>query len=131
MDRPFGSIENMFLYVSKCRFFDPLVYIKDGLKANDRKRMKQRSVYREFVEEWLPQSASNGACTNFSRAEVVREALETFGQTEEYRDCIDRWRVERIQLATIQEAKRERRRENAKSEKYIEAWTSWLRAGAR
>ena len=49
--QPFETSEEMFRYATGMRFFRRDTYIRETLKANDRKRMTQRPMYRNFVDE--------------------------------------------------------------------------------
>ena len=55
-ERPFQSVEALYQFVLGCRWFSGEPYVRAELKANDRKRMAQRELYRRFVDEWLPEN---------------------------------------------------------------------------
>lgn len=107
-ERGFESVEELFEYAAGGRFFRRGSYFKDELKSNDRQRLKQREIYRRFVEEYLPthpelgieavdkgthsddgrQSAGDGT---ISRASVLDEALDTFNVRSRYDTMIAEW----------------------------------------
>lgn len=94
-ERPFDTVVGLFDYVATCRWFwvtpqEPGQEIgEDGydasMRSNDRRRMKQRPVYQQWKEEYLPSlwpSVRDGTFANqefnllfgFDRRRVVREA---------------------------------------------------------
>ncbi|KAK3187283.1 hypothetical protein K4F52_003914 [Lecanicillium sp. MT-2017a] len=98
-DEPFASLDALFAYVAQCRMMyipakDDSEETKDGgftgdpksLKANDRRRMKFRPVYKQWVEEYIPQCRAEGKHgeQKTNRAKITDEALERFGVREEY-----------------------------------------------
>ncbi|KAK4224618.1 hypothetical protein QBC38DRAFT_485157 [Podospora fimiseda] len=126
--QPFASVQDLFEYATTCRFFwvrpEPAPKLenyddqagviggeqgKKKLKANDRKRMAYRAVYRRWIEEYIPQlRAENKFSTppaNFSsgnndtkqfRAIVRDEAFQTFLFVEkEYNDRLKEWRYQK------------------------------------
>lgn len=125
--QPFESVESMYRYVCKCRFFSHEAYLRAELKASDRKRMAQRELYRIFVEDWLPENAQLVAQqrdknAHFSREYVLKEALNRFGKREEYERRGEEWTKERDRLLT----KQHRKADAAELEEYAFAWMRWL-----
>ncbi|KAL9125132.1 MAG: hypothetical protein Q9217_005621 [Psora testacea] len=128
--KPFESKEEMYEFVRACRFFDPKTYQRGGLKANDRKRMAKREIYRRFVEEWVPEHcniAGDGTLLRPTRGEIMEEALDTFEKREEYETPLKDWRMERVDSLTRQEQKAGRKLAWAEIEGYADAWTRWLK----
>ena len=128
----FGSIEQMYAFVRACRFFNPGRYMRDGLKANDRKRMAQREIYRRFVEEWVPrcgESVGEGEKLLPEREEVLKEALDTFGMREEYDMRLKAWKEERMDLAMRQDERIGRKQAWAEVAEYADAWISSFEHG--
>ena len=125
--RVFESREAMAEYVAGMRFFDKRVYGRRDLKANDRKRLAQREVYRWFVEEWLPGWEEVGGCCIgkdewVEREEVLEEGLSRWGKRDEYERVLAEWQHERSELLGKQEVN-ERRRRGVKDEvAYADAW---------
>lgn len=125
----FDSIEALYQYVTTCRFFNPASYRRDGLKANDRKRMAQRAVYRAFLDEWVPMhyKAEFGKHLALpTREAVAEEALNGFGRVAEHETKLEHWRKESKDLLTRQAARRERKRACAEIGEYADAWILWL-----
>lgn len=129
--RPFESVESMFNYVCGCRFFNDERYMKGDLKANDRKRMAQRELFRVFVEDWLPENThlagqQKKKNAQLSRAGVLEESLNNFGKREEYEIRVGMWRRERAELLAKQARRQKRKADAAESEEYASAWLRWL-----
>ena len=83
--RPFESVESMYRYVCGCRCFSDERYLRGELKANDRKRMAQRELYRTFIQEWLPENAhlvrqQKEQNAQISRDSVLEDSLNKFGK---------------------------------------------------
>ena len=129
--RPFESVESMYRYVCTCRFFSDERYVRGELKANDRQRMAQRVLYRDFVQDWLPghahlvgqQTVKNA---HFSRDGVLEESLDRFGKRKEYVKRVEEWRKEREELLAKQEGRRKRKADAAELDEYASAWMRWL-----
>ena len=122
--KPFATVEELYLYAAGMRLFKRERYVREILKANDRKRMAQRPFYRRFVDEWLPQQVdlgTEGRELTATRQSVMDEALERYGKRREYEEMLQVWRKERAELKAKQQAK-ESRRAGAKREiEYAEA----------
>ncbi|KAI9822665.1 MAG: hypothetical protein M1827_000384 [Pycnora praestabilis] len=89
----FKTVEQLFRYAAGSRFLRPESYKKEDLKHNDRQRMRQRPIYRRFVEEWLPaQTELVGRDTSLTRETVCKEVIEQFGVKEEYTKRLEEWR---------------------------------------
>lgn len=130
--RAFESEEELCEYVTGMRFFRRGAYVKEGLKANDRKRMGQRPLYKRFVDEWLPGRPGVGevdADASVTRESVLEEALERYGRRGVYEEMLRTWREERAELERKLEG-REVRREGVKAEMaYADAWIEASRRG--
>ena len=120
--RVFDSREEMAEYVAGMRFFDNRVYVREDLKANDRKRLAQREVYRWFVEEWLSGSDEVGCAGKDGREEVLEEVLSRWGKRDEYRRVLAEWKQERRELLGKQEVNESRRRGVKDEVAYADAW---------
>ncbi|ETS86839.1 hypothetical protein PFICI_00667 [Pestalotiopsis fici W106-1] len=109
-EQAFSSKELVFEYAATCRFFwvKPKLadadhddndddegegaldisgdYRKDKLKSNDRKRMNQRPLFRQWIEEFLPKCRAEGRFMTrpTTRQEVTEEASDEFGVRETY-----------------------------------------------
>ncbi|KAI9740450.1 MAG: hypothetical protein M1834_005030 [Cirrosporium novae-zelandiae] len=58
--KPFPTIDAMFKFAVENRFFRSNHFIRENLRPHDRKRLKQREIYRRFIEEWLPNHYMTG-----------------------------------------------------------------------
>ncbi|MCJ1461176.1 hypothetical protein MMC28_011558 [Mycoblastus sanguinarius] len=131
-ERPFESVETMYRYVCGCRFFRVETYMQSDLKANDRKRMAQRELYRRFVEEWLPKyrewiRTQGGVNADFARGDVLEEVISRFGKRKEHEERLDEWRKERKELLAKQEGRQKRKADAAELEEYANAWIRWTK----
>ena len=129
--RPFESVESMYRYICKCRFFNLERYVTSELKANDRKRMAQREMYRAFVQDWLPENVhlvrlQTEQSVQTSRDNVLQESLERFGKREKYEKRIKDWRKEREELIAKQVQRQTRKADAKVLEEYTSAWIKWL-----
>ena len=130
-ERPFESVEALYQFVLGCRWFSGKTYVRAELKANDRKRMAQRELYRRFVDEWLPKNRhlvemSEKRAQGATRENVQELALNVFGKREEFEKRVQVWRRERSELLEKQNRRLERKADAAKLEEYAEAWMNWL-----
>lgn len=130
--RPFESVEAMYEYVCGCRFFRGETYIRSDLKANDRKRMAQRELYRRFVDVWLPENETRGRTqigmdAGLTKGDVVEAVLSRFGKRQEYEERIEEWRKERQELLIKQEGRQKRKAEALELKEYANGWISWLK----
>ncbi|CAF9939350.1 MAG: hypothetical protein ALECFALPRED_008076 [Alectoria fallacina] len=128
--KPFESVESMYRYVCRCRYFKEEIYVRSELKANDRKRMAKRELYRAFVD-WLPHNAhlvgqQKEKNIRLSRDGVLEESLNRFGKREEYEKRLEEWRKEREELLAKQEGRQKRKADAAELEEYASAWMRWL-----
>ncbi|KAI2606581.1 hypothetical protein GGR54DRAFT_644194 [Hypoxylon sp. NC1633] len=118
-EEPFRSVDDLFDYITTCRLFwvrpvaeddsegddnkskstsDSGQIDKSRLKANDRRRMKQRPVFRKFVEEFLPacREANRFTKRDATRDSVRMEAFELFPSSRTAYDArLSEWRKER------------------------------------
>ncbi|KAL8783289.1 MAG: hypothetical protein Q9213_004723 [Squamulea squamosa] len=132
--RPIDTVEAMFEYACTCRFFRPEPYKKADLKSNDRKRMGQRELFRQFVEEYLPNRTSMahniGDAAGVTKEDVFEEALERFGKREEAETRIRAWRQERDELERKQATKYWRKEQTLEENAYADAWINALKSKA-
>lgn len=125
----FESTESLYHYVTSCRFFNPAFYRRDGLKANDRKRMAQRDAYRTFVDDWISRNFDPECGERLAlptREALAEEALNHFGKKAEHDARLEHWRKERKDLLIKQAARTDRKRAWAEIEEYADAWVLWL-----
>lgn len=89
-DKPFATTEDMFDYATRCRlmYVYPVAAEPDAkkLKANDRRRMNYRPVFRKWVDEFVPECRRLGKFSErkFTRDAVTEEAFAEFGVEEEF-----------------------------------------------
>ncbi|KAM0257318.1 hypothetical protein ACHAQJ_004405 [Trichoderma viride] len=89
-DKPFLNIEDIFDYAARCRlmYVPPVAPEPDSkkLKANDRRRMNYRPVFRKWVDEFIPECRRLGTFSErkFTREVVTEEAFSAFGVEEEF-----------------------------------------------
>ena len=129
--RSFESVESMYRYICKCRFFSHERYVTSELKANDRKRMAQREMCRAFVQDWLPENVHlvrprTEQSVQISRDKVLEECLNRFEKREEYEKRIKDWRKEREELVAKQMQRQTRKADAVLLEEYTSAWMKWL-----
>ena len=129
--RPFESVESMYRYVCECRFFTDERYVRGERKANDRKRMAQRELYRAFIQDWLPENAhlvgqQKEKNALISRGSVLEESLNRFGKRKEYEKRVEEGRKEREELLIKQERRQKRKTDAAELDEYASAWMRWL-----
>ena len=124
--RPFGTVDDMFEYACTTRFFTTEAYVRDGLKANDRRRMGQRDLYRRFVDEFVPSRTDAGKCrqdgSGLTRVAVLEEALDLFGKRDDFNARVQTWQEERKQLSQKQGTRQWRKEQAIEEEAYANAW---------
>jgi len=107
----FQAKEDMFEYAAGCRFFwikpkvDEQVLEggaavpeggegeKEDLKRSDRKRVTQRPIFAEWIEDFIPRCRESGqyASLTLTREGIRLEAYERFGVQQEYEDKLREW----------------------------------------
>ncbi|KAI9712901.1 MAG: hypothetical protein M1812_006770 [Candelaria pacifica] len=97
----FESIEELFRFAASGSFFRRESFIKEELKTNDRQRLRQREIYRRFVEEYLPMHPEVGRLDDeergtgddevVTREYVLKEALDTFNVQPQYHTVVREW----------------------------------------
>ncbi|OCL15106.1 hypothetical protein AOQ84DRAFT_329931 [Glonium stellatum] len=81
----FQDEDELFAWVSRGRFFNRDILEERTEKANDRRRVNMRGMYRRFLQEWVPSHPATGIQSSaWTREEVLSEALATFGKRAEY-----------------------------------------------
>ncbi|KAJ9639959.1 hypothetical protein H2201_006871 [Coniosporium apollinis] len=81
----FTSVEDIFEWCTSGRFFS-LEFLNDKRdKSNDRRRLKQRSMFASFLNDWLPAHPEVGAQgLKWTRQEILELALSAFDKQKEY-----------------------------------------------
>ncbi|KAL8656416.1 MAG: hypothetical protein Q9210_000275 [Variospora velana] len=121
----FDTVDDMFGYACSTRFFRPEAYVRDGLKANDRKRVAQRDLYRRFVDVFVPHRSATtqeDISAPATREQVLEEALDQFARRDEYEARVREWRREREELAHKQVMKGLRKAQALEDNAYADAW---------
>ena len=132
---PFESVETLYEYVVSCRFFRGETYVRGDLKANDRKRLAQRELYRRFVDVWLPKNETwvrtrIGREPTLMREDVTEIVLKTFDKREEWQKVTELWRREQRALQIKSEGRQNRKAEALEAENYANAWIEWIKQNA-
>lgn len=125
--RGWGSVTDMFGWLSRGRFMRKETVERSRLKANDRKRMRQREVYTRFVEVHVPswkENISEGRNELDTRKRVLEEALHVFRKNEEYERKRWEWRIELLNAPIKKELRKLRIGEEVE---YADAWIKSLR----
>ncbi|UKZ58885.1 uncharacterized protein TrAtP1_000207 [Trichoderma atroviride] len=90
-DHPFPSAEDMFDYISSCRlmYVAPTAPERDAksLKSNDRRRMRQRPIFKKWMDEFVPDCRQLGRFSEqrLTREAITEEAFAVFGVEKEYK----------------------------------------------
>lgn len=130
----FKTIDDMFEFACSSRFFRAAAYVRDGLKANDRKRLAQRDLYRRFVDEFLPtRNTANKDSDDLSltREMVSDEALTKFEKADEFEGRRRVWRTEKEELSHKQGTREWRKAEAMEVDAYANAWIDALNSKTR
>ncbi|KAK4659754.1 hypothetical protein QC762_113970 [Podospora pseudocomata] len=120
--KPFPTVEALYEYVTTCRYFfvRPASEENDGdgaglvggeegvkkLKSNDRQRMRQRAVYRRWIEEYIPSLREQGlhvrsdVSVKKMRASVQEDAFAAFDVEVEWNARLKEWRLQKNVEAT-------------------------------
>lgn len=124
--RGWGSVGDMLGWLSRGRFMRKESFGRSRLKANDRKRMGQRDIYKRFVEECVPrwtENISEGRNELDTREGVLEEALQVFKKKEEYERKREEWRIEVLNAPIKSELRKLRIGEEVE---YADAWLKFL-----
>ena len=130
--QPFESVEAMYEYVVACRFFRGEMYVRGNLKANDRKRMAKRELYKRFVEIWLPENESRirtrmEGRLSLTRQDVTGAVLDRFHKRAKYQEVVEEWRRGQSNLGRKQAERQKRKADSLEVEEYTNAWMRWLK----
>ncbi|KAJ4332637.1 hypothetical protein N0V95_009618 [Ascochyta clinopodiicola] len=79
----FESETDLFDWVAAGRFFSPEIFERRVERSDDRSRHSKRPMYRHFVDDYMPKTNRDSGDT-WSREDVLREAINTFGVRAEY-----------------------------------------------
>ncbi len=112
---PFPTFGDIFEYAATCRFFwvrpdqpsgenelDHEEWIggefeKTKLKSNDRRRMNQRPLFRQWIDEFLRKCREEGRFgeSHFTRLDVRNESFARFRVQHEYEARLLEWKIQR------------------------------------
>ncbi|CAH0023032.1 unnamed protein product [Clonostachys rhizophaga] len=116
-DGPFDTLNDLYEYAAQCRMFsvppsvegsDTSVTSSEGkassesppkrkLKANDRRRMNYRPIFRKWIEEFVPECSKQGRFRELSltREEVTQQAMDKFDVRKEFEQRRQEFLLER------------------------------------
>ncbi|KAI7787028.1 hypothetical protein LA080_001120 [Diaporthe eres] len=109
-EKPFKTVNDIFEYAASCKWFTlwPRDQEFGEEKASDRSRMKQRPLFKRWVDEFIPACRAKGRfkATNPQqrtprdvRDEVRKEAFRTFpGSEAAYNTALADWNKEKTRL---------------------------------
>ena len=120
--RGWNTINEMFAYATGMRFWTKDVYVKEDLKANDRKRLVQREIYKRFLEDWVPGMQTKEVVVTATRESVRDEALRVFGKEKEWEAVRMMWKAEKEEKDKRAVAREERKRIALEEGIYADAW---------
>ncbi|CAN9095029.1 hypothetical protein CC77DRAFT_1029474 [Alternaria alternata] len=80
----FTDEKDLFDWATSGRFFSHRVFEDRIEKHNDRARQAKRPMYQRFVEDYMPLHSDRGAANEWTRQQVLQEALMLFEKREEY-----------------------------------------------
>jgi hypothetical protein len=85
----FSDETDLFDWATNGRFFS-LARFGDRLeKSNDRSRQAKRPMYARFIEAYMPAHADKNVSINWTRQQVLEEALDMFNKQAEYNIMIE------------------------------------------
>ena len=96
---PFKTKRELFEYVGTCRFYDPTrIEDLEDLKSKDRRRTRKRSMFSEWIDEYLPQNRDRkkGEWAHKTRDEIVEISTQWFDVGEEFEQRKNGW-IQRIE----------------------------------
>lgn len=111
-------LEDMFAFLARNRFMTKEAYMPRELKASDRRRIRDRDIYRRFIEDWVPGWSDGGGGCGGGKWEEIRkarqtavlhEALDQFGKRAEYDAMLVDWTVKRKESLDVAEARKYRK----------------------
>ncbi|MCJ1270512.1 hypothetical protein MMC22_010409 [Lobaria immixta] len=142
-------VEDMFAFLVRSRFSTKEAYVRRELKANDRKRMAGREIYRRFVEDWMPvwdDGRGRGGSVyppkegeddeeweetrKPRRTAVLQEALNRFGKQAEYDAKVAEWKAKRKQWLGKSEGREDRKIRAVEEAEYADAWIDYLKSSS-
>ena len=130
--RGFETLEEMFLWVVGGRFFERRAFVwgEGGeVPGKEKKRLRERETYREFVQDWLPKWDGVRNTESVTREEVCDEALESFAKRVDFEEKVRAWRVQREALIAKQRLHEGRRRKAVAEAEYADAWIKQVKKG--
>ncbi|KAI0098274.1 hypothetical protein GGR51DRAFT_538384 [Nemania sp. FL0031] len=112
-EEPFASDQEVFEYAATCRLFWVKPDDSEGgsaeidrrkLKANDRRRMKFRPLFRKWIEEFIPacREAGRFASTPLTRDIVREQAFACFPRLRsDYDSHFIKWLIKKQKVALV------------------------------
>lgn len=145
------NVEEMFAFLARNRFMTKEAFVRRDLKANDRKRMGQRDMYRRFIDDWMPgwdegSSLGGGGAVcpqkegkdheeqedvrKARRTAVLLEALNQFDKQAEYDTKLAEWVLKRKQWLGTPEGREDRKIRAVEEAEYADAWIGFLKSSS-
>jgi len=87
----FNDETELFDWATSGRFFYPKQQEKLVETANDRARVQKRSMYNRFANEYMVANPLRGASNDWTRKQVLQEALTEFDKQKEYDAVIGKY----------------------------------------
>ena len=128
-DEVFKTVDEMFVSISKTRFFRKETFTKvheRPLNSKQRRRLAERGHYRMFREEWIPKLLDSSGEQPESREDVLEDVLSRFDKKQEWLDWRAAW-WEAYWQQLFNTEMNKRRKERVQQElDYAEAWIRFL-----
>lgn len=141
------NVEDMFAFLARNRFMTKEAYVPRELKANDRKRLGKRDIYRRFVQDWVPSWEECGGAADFPQKEgeddkerneiqkarrtaLLQEALDRFGKRDEYDAKVCEWMEKRKESLGKSDGREDRKMRAVEETKYANAWIDFLKSSS-
>jgi hypothetical protein len=85
----FEDETELFDWATSGRLFSPTMFEKRVETSNDRSRKAKRPMYSRFVEEYMPAHADKNASVNWTRQQLLEEAIDMFDKQVEYNTMME------------------------------------------
>jgi hypothetical protein len=90
----FETVEDMFLWAAKGRFFKGPGHEGEGETSNDRNRARKRPIFKQFLYEWAPTHSDTwDSQEGSSRQDVRTLAMTMFKIEDAYNQIMDTWNI--------------------------------------
>ena len=100
-ERGFETLEELFQWAARSRFFRRRFFEKDVVSEKERKVREKRVMYGRFVKQWLPKQGKSSPEATTKQEEndallatkVTEEALDAFNKRDEYTQMLASHRI--------------------------------------